>query len=327
MIFTRHPSRILLLALASVGMNAALAQSHTSHDSHDGHGASASPAAITAMDAVDAMDDHASGSPAPMNHGAMDHGSMKMDSGSAAPADARDPHGYSNGYTLDTGPYARKDISALMMSDMHSFGSFLVDRLERVHTRDGNSIAYDTQGWIGDAYDKFYLKAEGDIERGRVGDSRTELLWSHAITPYWDSQLGLRVDVGSNRPGRNWLAFGVQGLAPYWFEVEATGYVGEQGRTALRLAAEYEVLLTQRWVLQPRVEANLYGKEDPDLGIGRGLSSAAYGMRLRYEFSRQLAPYVGIERNQRFGRTASYVRGAVGNAGETRLVAGLRILF
>ncbi|MFM9768094.1 copper resistance protein B, partial [Streptomyces scabiei] len=90
----------------------------------------------------------------------------------------------------------------------------------------------------------------------------------------------------SNRPGRNWLAFGVQGLAPYWFEVEATGYVGEQGRTALRLAAEYEVLLTQRWVLQPRVEANLYGKEDPELGIGRGLSSAAYGVRLRHEFSR-----------------------------------------
>ncbi|MFX7853885.1 copper resistance protein B, partial [Acinetobacter baumannii] len=88
------------------------------------------------------------------------------------------------------------------------------------------------------------IKAEGDIEQGRVGDARTELLWSHAITPYWDTQLGLRVDVGSNRPGRNWLAFGVQGLAPYWFEVEATGYVGEQGRTALRLAAEYELLLT-----------------------------------------------------------------------------------
>ena len=97
MIFTRHPSRILLLALASVSMNAAQAQSHTSHDSHDGHGASASPASITTMDAVDVMDDHTSGSPAPMNHGAMDHGSMKMDSGSAAPADTRDPHGYSNG--------------------------------------------------------------------------------------------------------------------------------------------------------------------------------------------------------------------------------------
>jgi len=119
----------------------------------------------------------------------------------------------------------------------------------------------------------------------------------------------------------------VQGLAPYWFEVEATGYVGDQGRTALRLAAEYEVLLTQRWVLQPRIEANLYGKEDPDLGIGRGLSSAAYGMRLRYEFSRQFAPYVGIERNQNFGKTASYVRGAGGNVGETKLVAGVRILF
>jgi copper resistance protein B len=157
---------------------------------------------------------------------------MDMGSSSTAPADARDPHGYSNGYTLNTGPYAQKDTSALMMSDMHSFGSFLVDRLERVHTRNGNSVAYDTQGWIGNSYDKFYLKAEGDIEQGRVGDARTELLWSHAITPYWDTQLGLRVDVGSNRPGRNWLAFGVQGLAPYWFEVEATGYVGERYRLA-----------------------------------------------------------------------------------------------
>ncbi|MGC8159976.1 copper resistance protein B, partial [Salmonella enterica] len=80
----------------------------------------------------------------------------------------------------------------------------------------------------------------------------------------------------------------------------------------------YELLLTQRWILQPRVEANLYGKEDPELGIGRGLSSAAYGVRLRYEITRQFAPYVGIERNQSFGRTASYVRGAGGNTGETR---------
>lgn len=332
MIFTCYPTRMLLLALASVSMNAAQAQSHA------GHGAptsdAASQPAVTTMDSMQTMDtmngdtsstpgtDHGA-----MNHAGMDHGSMNMGSTSTAPSDARDPHGYSNGYTLNTGTYAQKDTSGLMMSDMHAFGSFIVDRLERVHTRKANSVAYDTQGWIGNTYDKFYIKAEGDVEQGRVGDSRTELLWSHAVTPYWDSQFGLRVDVGSNRPGRNWLAFGLQGLAPYWFEVEATGYVGEQGRTALRLSAEYEVMLTQRWILQPRVEANLYGKEDPDLGIGRGLSSAAYGMRLRYEFSRQLAPYVGIERSQKFGRTASYTRGAGSNVGETRLVAGVRILF
>ncbi len=331
MTLTSYSTQILVLALASASMNAALAQSHEGHTAPAA--GSASQPALTTMDSMDGGTASTAGS---MDHGAMNHagmndgmdmGGMDMGSSSTAPADARDPHGYSNGYTLNTGPYAQKDTSALMMSDMHSFGSFLIDRLERVHTRDGNSIAYDTQGWIGNSYDKFYIKAEGDIEQGRVGDSRTELLWSHAITPYWDSQLGLRVDVGSNRPGRNWLAFGVQGLAPYWFEVEATGYVGEQGRTALRLAAEYEVLLTQRWILQPRVEANLYGKEDPELGIGRGLSSAAYGVRLRYEFSRQFAPYVGIERNQSFGRTASFVRGAGGNAGETRLVAGVRVLF
>ncbi len=335
MTLTRYSTQILVLTLASASMSAALAQAHEGHAAPTA--SSASQPAMTTMDSMDSMDgstaspampmDHGAMNHAGMNHGGMDMGGMDMGSSSTAPADARDPHGYSNGYTLNTGPYAQKDTSALMMSDMHSFGSFLVDRLERVHTRSGNSVAYDTQGWVGNSYDKFYLKAEGDIEQGRVGDARTELLWSHAITPYWDTQLGLRVDVGSNRPGRNWLAFGVQGLAPYWFEVEATGYVGEQGRTALRLAAEYEVLLTQRWVLQPRVEANLYGKEDPELGIGRGLSSAAYGVRLRYEFTRQFAPYVGIERNQSFGRTASFVRGAGGNAGETRLVAGVRVLF
>ncbi|WP_406851401.1 copper resistance protein B [Herbaspirillum huttiense] len=337
MTLTRYSSQILVLALASASMNAAVAQPHEGHTAAPG---SSATQAATTMDSMDSMDGGTASPAGSMDHGAMNHAGMNhggmemrgsgmggMDMGSTAPADARDPHGYSNGYTLNTGPYAQKDTSALMMSDMHSFGSFLVDRLERVHTRNGNSVAYDTQGWIGNTYDKFYIKAEGDIEQGRVGDSRTELLWSHAITPYWDSQLGLRVDVGNNRPGRNWLAFGVQGLAPYWFEVEATGYVGEQGRTALRLAAEYELLLTQRWILQPRVEANLYGKEDPELGIGRGLSSAAYGVRLRYEITRQFAPYVGIERNQSFGRTASYVRGAGGNTGETRLVAGVRVLF
>lgn len=316
-----------MLALACVSMNPAVAQSHEGHAASSA-GSANQPAIMT----MDSMDGETAGTTASTDHGAMNHagmdlGSMNMGSSSSAPSDARDPHAYSNGYTINTGPYVQNDTSALMMSDQHSFNSFLVDRLERIHTRNGNSIAYDTQGWIGNTYDKFYLKAEGDMKQGRVGDSRTELLWSHAISPYWDGQLGLRVDVGSNRPGRNWLAFGVQGLAPYWFEVEATGYLGEQGRTALRLSAEYELLLTQRWVLQPRVETSLYGKEDPDLGIGRGLSSAVYGMRLRYEFSRQLAPYIGIERSRSFGRTAGYVRAAAGNVGETRVVAGVRILF
>ncbi|ONN65334.1 copper resistance protein CopB, partial [Herbaspirillum sp. VT-16-41] len=160
-----------MLALASASMSAALAQSHEGHTAPTA--GSTSQPAMTTMDSMDSMDggtasptvpmDHGAMNHAAMNHGGMDMGGMDMGSSSTAPADARDPHGYSNGYTLNTGPYAQKDTSALMMSDMHSFGSFLVDRLERVHTRNGNSVAYDTQGWIGNSYDKFYLKAEGDI--------------------------------------------------------------------------------------------------------------------------------------------------------------------
>jgi copper resistance protein B len=120
---------------------------------------------------------------------------------------------------------------------------------------------------------------------------------------------------------------GIQGLAPYWFEVDATAYVGTEGRTALRLAGEYELLLTQRWILQPRVEANLYGKNDPETGVGSGLSSGTVGIRLRYEISRQFAPYIGVERYQSFGNTADMVRASGGRSGETRFVAGVRAWF
>ncbi len=152
------------------------------------------------------------------------------------------------------------------------------------------------------------IKAEGEAAQGRVHDARTELLWGHAVGTYRDTQLGFRNDVGHGRPARNWLAMGIQGLAPYWFEVDATAYVGTEGRTALRLAGEYELLLTQRWILQPRVEANLYGKNDPETGVGSGLSSGTVGIRLRYEISRQFAPYIGVERYQSFGNTADMVR-------------------
>jgi copper resistance protein B len=119
----------------------------------------------------------------------------------------------------------------------------------------------------------------------------------------------------------------VQGLAPYWFEVDATAYVGTEGRTALRLSAEYELLMTQRLILQPRIEANFYGKNDPAVGVGSGLANGALGVRLRYEINRQFAPYIGVERYQTFGNTADMVRASGGRSGETRFVAGIRMWF
>jgi len=252
-----------------------------------------------------------------MNHaGGMDHGSMQ---GGSAPPDARDPHGYSGGY--DFGP-----IPPPRMGDEHHFHSLLVDRLERVHARDNLFTEYDLQAWFGRDYDRAVLKAEGEIDGGKFQDARTELLWGHAVAAYWDTQLGVRHD-GGVEPSRGWLALGVQGLAPYWFEVEATAYVGEQGRTAFRFVAEYELLLTQKLILQPRIEANFYGKRDTARELGSGPSDLAAGVRLRYEIRREFAPYIGIERADKFGATADYVRAADHDAQETRIVAGLRFWF
>nr|WP_172601807.1 copper resistance protein B [Sulfuricystis thermophila] len=255
----------------------------------------------------------------------MDHGSMNMQGG-PAPADARDPHAYSNGLTLGSGPYALPGPRQLRLSDEHAFGSVLLDRLERVYTKDGNATAYDAQAWFGGTYDRLVLKAEGDVAKGKLEEARTEVLWGHAIASYWDSQLGVRQDSGTG-PDRTWLAFGLQGLAPYWFEVDATAYVGSSGRTALRLSGEYELLLTQRLILQPSMEVNLYGQRDEASGLGSGLSDAAAGLRLRYEFSRQFAPYVGVEWAGKFGQTADFARAEGQRTRETRYVAGVRLWF
>jgi copper resistance protein B len=230
----------------------------------------------------------------------------------------RDPHAYSGGY--DLGPYE------LRLADTHRFGSLLVDNFEAVRADGETSAAYDVQAWYGGTYDRITAKAEGTVEDGEPEEARTELLWSHAIASFWDTQLGLRYDSGEG-PNRTWLAFGVQGLAPYWFEVEATGYIGEEGRTALRLEAEYELLLTQRLILQPRVEAELYGKRDLERGIGSGLSELTAGLRLRYEIRREFAPYVGIEWARSYGGTEDLVRAAGDDPREGRVVAGLRFWF
>ncbi|MDE2120786.1 MAG: copper resistance protein B [Betaproteobacteria bacterium] len=231
------------------------------------------------------------------------------------------------GYTLTTGPYIPAGVKPPRLADQESFGSVLVDRLERAYSHDsGNWTTYDVQAWYGRDFNRAVLKAEGQASLGRLQHARSELLWGHAIAAYWDSQLGVRHDNGGG-PDRNWLAFGVQGLAPYWFNVEATGYLGDQGRSALRLSASYELLLTQRVVLQPQLELNAYGKDDPARGIGSGLSDATAGLRLRYDISRQFSPYIGLEWSGRFARTGDFARAAGERRDTTDFVAGVHFWF
>jgi copper resistance protein B len=280
-----------------------------------------------------AMSESQTGTGHSMSHGTMTQGTMTQGTmthenmqGGAAPADARDPHAYSGGYTLDSGPYVLPGARRLRLADERNFGSLLFDRLEAVRTSDNTAAAYDLLAWYGRDYDRAVLKAEGHYDNSKFEEARTELLWGHAVTAFWNTQLGVRNDSGEG-PGRSWLAFGIQGLAPYWLEVDASGYIGAEGRTALNLEAEYELLLTQKLILQPRIEADFYGKKDSERGIGSGLSEVTAGLRLRYEFLREFAPYVGVEWAGTFGGTADYARDEGVDTKETRAVAGMRIWF
>lgn len=254
----------------------------------------------------------------------MDHSAMQMEA-SATTVDGRDPHAYSDGYTLTEGPYAQPGPRQLKLADEHAFWSVLADRLE--YQKGNDSTVYDAQAWYGTTYDRFVIKAEGDIADGTLEESSTDLLWGHAFSAFFDTQLGVRLDQYDEGKDRQWLALGIQGLAPYWFEVDVTAYVGDDGRTALSAQAEYELLLTQKLILQPRAELNLYGKDDVENGLGAGLSDLAVGLRLRYEFSRQFAPYIGVEWTDTYGDTADYRRAADQSTSDTQFVAGLRFWF
>ena len=231
----------------------------------------------------------------------------------------RDPHAYTNAQDFS-------GLSKPKMGDEGYLGSLIVDRLEGVNARDDFSMTYDWQVWYGQDYDKIVVRAEGEIDRGVFKNNRNEALWGHALTAFWDTQLGVRIDSGMGTD-RVWGAFGVQGFAPYWVYIEATAYVGEEGRTAFRLETEYDVLITQKLILQPRVEVNFYSQSDPSRLVSSGLSNIEAGLRLRYEIKREFAPYVGIEWASSFGSAADIIQSQSKQAEETRFVAGVHFWF
>ena len=219
----------------------------------------------------------------------------------------------------------REMIELMQMDDDASFGQVRLDRLEWTEVDDHDALSWDAQAWYGGDYDKLWLKTEGASVAGDQ-EGRAELLWDHTFARWWSLQAGMRHDFGEG-PSRTWAAFGVQGLAPYWFEVDAALYVGEEGRTAARFSAEYELLLTQRLILQPQFEFNVYAKDDPRNALGSGLADTQLGLRLRYEIRREFAPYAGVVWSRLYGDTADLARSAGHDADDVQLVIGLRAWF
>lgn len=202
----------------------------------------------------------------------------------------------------------------------------LFNRLEGFDSDDGTAMEWEGQGWIGTDLDKLWLRSEGERVGGRTESADLEVLYGRAFARWWDVVAGVRHDF---KPGasQDFAAIGVQGLAPYKFEFAATAYIGQSGQTAARVEAEYETLLTNRLILQPLVELNFYGKNDERRGIGSGLGTAEAGLRLRYEFTRRFAPYIGVVHERAFGRTADLRREGGEDVNDTRFVAGIRIWF
>ncbi|MGC5698637.1 copper resistance protein B [Pseudomonas sp. NFXW11] len=203
---------------------------------------------------------------------------------------------------------------------------WLINQLEYQDADPGSALAWEVNAWIGGDIDRLWLRSEGERSAGVTEKAELEALWGHAISPWWDVVGGLRQDFKPGT-GQTWAAIGLQGMALYNFESQATAYLGEGGQSALRLKADYDLLLTQRLILQPAAELNFYGRNDRQRGQGAGLAESELGLRLRYEIRREFAPYIGVTWNRSYGRSADYAREADEPSNDPRLVLGVRLWF
>jgi copper resistance protein B len=201
----------------------------------------------------------------------------------------------------------------------------LFDRLEGWR-EDGGGQAWEAQAWIGTDAHRLWVRSGGEREAGRTHAADVEVLYGRPIGRWWDAVVGVRQETRPG-PSRTSAAVGVMGVAPYKFEVEATAYLDDDGRLSANAEAEYELLLTNRLILQPLIEAEWHARDDRARGIGAGLSRIETGLRLRYEITRKFAPYVGLVHERSFGGTADLLRDEGESTETTKVVAGVRFWF
>jgi len=228
-------------------------------------------------------------------------------------------------YGEDAMADARRDVLA-EGGDQKSF-YILFNQLEAQMSDEGDSLYWNGQAWYGGDINKLWFKSEGraSLNGEGVDDAEIQALYSRAVAPFWNVHAGVRYDIEPDS-----LAHGVvalNGLAPYWFEVDASAFLSEKGDVTARIEAEYELLLTQRLILQPRIEANLSAQDIPERETGAGLSTLDAGLRLRYEIRREFAPYVGVEWQSAFGETRDMIKAAGGEGDDIVFLVGLRTWY
>ncbi|MFZ2998571.1 copper resistance protein B [Sphingobium sp.] len=204
---------------------------------------------------------------------------------------------------------------------------WMLDRLEYRAQKGADGYAWEGEGWIGGDINRFAVKTEGEGEvGGPLEKAEVQALYSRAIDPWFNVHAGVRQDFRPD-PQRTYAVVGIEGLAPYWFEVDAQAFLSNKGDAHLRVEGSYDQRITQRLILQPAAEVNIAAQDVPELGIGSGLSDIELGLRLRYEIAREFAPYVGVNWERKLGDTARYARMAGDSASATSVVMGIRFWF
>ncbi|MDZ4137622.1 MAG: copper resistance protein B, partial [Erythrobacter sp.] len=206
-----------------------------------------------------------------------------------------------------------------------AFASF--DLAEYVVHKNKDSYRFEGEAWLGGDINRFVFKYEGEGEfRGPLDDLELTAAYSRAIDPYWNLQAGIRYDVSPN-PSRTYAVVAIEGLAPYWFEVTASAFLSNEGEVRGRIEGFYDQRITQKWILQPRIEANFSAQTISELGVGAGLSNLEVGARLRYEIKREFAPYIGFEWIRQFGESARFTQASGGQVSDPHFVMGVRLWF
>ncbi|MBX7481250.1 copper resistance protein B [Qipengyuania qiaonensis] len=338
--------RVFVAALLASTATPAIAQDHS------GHAVSAAPPPAQSECEMEAARHRAMGHPVPegscvpeastsdekpadagtdhggVDHSHMDHGAVGTrpiaDGPAPAAAGAGPPRAADAIWGADAMRASREALR--IENGGMSYFWFQGDRAEYRAREAGDGYLWDVQGYYGDDIDKFWFKSEGEGAFGEKPESaELQGLWSHAIGPWWDLQAGIRQDLVG--PGRTHAVIGVQGLAPYLFEVDAAAFLSTKGDLTARVEAELDERVTQRLILQPRAEVNLSARDVPELGVGAGVDTVELGLRLRYEIAREFAPYIGVEQEWKLGRSADYARLAGDDPSVTNYVIGLRFWF
>lgn len=292
-------ARTGLAVTMSLGAFGAQAQSdpHAGHHGHHGHhGGAAAPAAAPAQPP-----------PAPPPQGEVDH--------------AADLY-------FDPARMARARAQLRAENGDIRLGAVFIDRLEAAFGEGETELAFEAQAWRGGDINRLWLKLEGEgAAGGRLEAAQAQLLYSRAVSPFWNLQAGVRQDLNRHGADPGHLVLGAHGLAPHWWEVDGALFLSTDGELTAKAEAEYDQRLTQRLILQPRLEVTLAAEDAPTQGLGAGLTTWSAGMRLRYELAREFAPYVGVSWSGAAGDTAKLRRSQGEETQETRLLLGVRTWF